>query len=109
MMDQALQILGSLKTAIWAVALVLGVIIALGLLNRFLNRQSAVTGNRFRNQLIMSGAIFAAVVIVILGLPIDPTKQGQLLSLIGIIISAAIALSSSTILGNAMAGIMLKG
>jgi small conductance mechanosensitive channel len=34
--------------------------------------------------------------------------RGQLLSLIGIIISAGIALSSSTILGNAMAGIMLK-
>ena len=107
-MDQFMQILGSLKTVIWAVALVLGVIIGLGVLNRILNRQSSVTGNKFRNQLIMSGAIFAAVVIVILGLPIAPTKQGQLLSLIGIIISAAIALSSSTILGNAMAGIMLK-
>jgi hypothetical protein len=67
-----------------------------------------MSGRKFRNQLIMSGAIFVGVIIVVLGLPIDSTKQGQLLALIGIIISAGIALSSSTILGNAMAGIMLK-
>jgi len=56
----------------------------------------------------MSAASFGGLLIVILGLPLDATMRGQLLSLIGIIISAAIALSSSTILGNAMAGIMLK-
>jgi small conductance mechanosensitive channel len=77
--------------------------------SRFLQKNSAkMTGRRFRNQLIMTGAVFLGLLIVILGLPIDQTMRGQLLSLIGIIISAGIALSSSTILGNAMAGIMLK-
>ena len=108
-MDNLLNLLGSLKSVIWGTVLVIGVMAALGILNKFLQKNSAqMTGRRFRNQLIMSGAIFFGLMMVILALPIDATTRGQLLSLIGIIISAGIALSSSTILGNAMAGIMLK-
>ena len=50
----------------------------------------------------------AAVLAVIIALPIDNALRGQLLSLIGILLSAAIALSSTTFIGNIMAGIMLK-
>jgi len=108
-MDNLLNLLGNLKSVIWGSALVVAVIIVLGILSRFLQRNAAkVTGRQFRNQLIMAMASFCGLLLVILGLPIDTTMRGQLLSLIGIIISAAIALSSSTILGNAMAGIMLK-
>ncbi len=108
-MDNLLNLLVSLKSVIWGGALVVGVIVVLGIVNRFLQRNAAkVPGRQFRNQLIMTGAGFSGLLIVILGLPIDTTMRGQLLSLIGIIISAGIALSSSTILGNAMAGIMLK-
>jgi len=108
-MDNLLNLLVSLKSVIWGAALVVGVIIVLGVVSRFLQRNAAkVTGRQFRNQLIMTGASFCGLLLVILGLPIDTTMRGQLLSLIGIIISAAIALSSSTILGNAMAGVMLK-
>jgi hypothetical protein len=42
----------------------------------------------------------------ILTLPIDKTLKGQILGFLGIIISAGIALSSTTILGNLIAGIM---
>lgn len=41
-------------------------------------------------------------------LHIGDATRGQLLTLIGILLSAAIALSSTTFLGNAMAGIMLR-
>ncbi len=108
-MDQVLNILASLKTAIWTAALVVGVIVILGILNRYLQRNSAeMTGRRFRNQLIMTGALFIGLLTIILGLPIETTTRGQLLTLIGIILSIGISLSSSTILSNAMAGIMLK-
>jgi small conductance mechanosensitive channel len=112
-MEHFLNLLGNLlvnlKSVIWGAALFVGVIVVLGIVNRFLQRNAAkVPGRQFRNQLIMTGAGFCGLLIVILGLPIDTTMRGQLLSLIGIIISAGIALSSSTILGNAMAGIMLK-
>ena len=42
----------------------------------------------------------------ILVLPIDKSLKGQILSFLGIIISAGIALSSTTVLGNLIAGIM---
>lgn len=46
------------------------------------------------------------IMIFIIALPIDRQLKGQILSFLGILISAAIALSSTTILGNLIAGIM---
>lgn len=77
--------------------------------NRSLRRHWA--GNpeaQFRFQLIMLAATLAGVVALIIALPVDETLRGQLLSLLGILLSAAIALSSTTFIGNIMAGIMIK-
>lgn len=63
---------------------------------------------QFRFQLIMLALTFAGILSVILALPVNDQTRGQLLSLIGILLSAAIALSSTTFIGNIMAGIMLK-
>ena len=63
---------------------------------------------QFRFQLIMLALTFAGLLAIILALPISEETRGQLLSLIGILLSAAIALSSTTFIGNIMAGIMLK-
>lgn len=62
----------------------------------------------FRNQLTMLGLSFAGLIVIVLALPVSDTTRGQLLSLIGILLTAAIALSSTTLLGNGMAGIMLR-
>lgn len=50
--------------------------------------------------------ILVGMLAFILALPIDKSLKGQILSFFGIIISAGIALSSTTILGNLIAGIM---
>jgi small-conductance mechanosensitive channel len=63
---------------------------------------------KFRYQLIQIGGILLAILFVILFMPFDQTLRGQLLSLYGLIISATIALSSTTLVGNIMAGFMLK-
>lgn len=63
---------------------------------------------QFRFQLIMLALTFTGILTVIVALPINDVLRGQLLSLIGILLSAAIALSSTTFIGNIMAGIMLK-
>lgn len=63
---------------------------------------------QFRFQLIMLALTFAGLLTVILALPVNDQTRGQLLSLIGILLSAAIALSSTTFIGNVMAGIMMK-
>lgn len=49
-----------------------------------------------------------ACIIFILALPIGESTKNQLFSLIGIVLSAGLALSSTTIIGNALSGAMLK-
>ena len=62
----------------------------------------------FRRQLIQLAGVLAIILALILFLPLDGELRGQLLSLYGIVLSATIALSSTTLVGNVMAGIMLK-
>jgi len=103
------QVVGDLGPLLRGALVFLGVVIALAVTQRILRRSSsALGGNRFRNQLIILAGSFVGLLIIILGLPLDSTTKGQLLGLVGLMFSATIALSSSTILGNAMAGIMLK-
>ncbi|WP_444993934.1 mechanosensitive ion channel family protein [Aliikangiella sp. IMCC44359] len=45
---------------------------------------------------------------IILALPISDNTRGQILSLIGIVLTSIIALSSTTFVSNAMAGLMLR-
>ena len=63
---------------------------------------------QFRFQLIMLALSFAGLLALVVALPVNDAMRGQLLSLIGILLSAAIALSSTTFIGNIMAGIMMK-
>ncbi|MDK2979107.1 MAG: hypothetical protein PWP52_1821 [Bacteroidales bacterium] len=57
-------------------------------------------------QTIAMFIVLVGLLAFILNLPIEKELKGQLLSFFGIIISAAIALSSTTVLGNLMAGLM---
>jgi len=65
-------------------------------------------GLAFTKQLVTFSLVLAGIVAVLIALPIRDTLRGQLFTLFGIIISALIALSSSTFVGNAMAGLMLR-
>jgi len=56
----------------------------------------------------MAGLTVIALITVVLTAPIDDATQGQLLSLFGIALTAAIALASTTFVSNAMAGLMLR-
>lgn len=102
-----------LLNALWSLApsaLTLFVVIVLAvLLRRWLERTSdPSSGHKMRNQLILLGITSFGLVLVVLMLPIGDTLRGQILSLIGIVLSAGIALSSTTFLGNMLAGIMLR-
>lgn len=88
---------------------VIGTLIAIYLAHRFLEgRQKANDGYRFGNQMILLLLTVIGVLIVIVTLPIPGDLRGQLLSFLGIVLSAAVALSSTTILGNALASLMLQ-
>jgi small-conductance mechanosensitive channel len=85
------------------------VVVALAFFNWFLRRRwRDDPGAQFRFQLIMLALSFAGLLAIIVALPVKDALRGQLLSLIGILLTAAIALSSTTFIGNIMAGIMLK-
>ena len=45
---------------------------------------------------------------IILALPLNDSLRGEIAGLIGIVVSAVLALSSATFIGNALAGIMLR-
>ena len=63
---------------------------------------------KFRHQVIQIAGALIAVLLLILLMPFGDTLRGQLLRLYGLIFSATIALSSTTLVGNIMAGLMLK-
>jgi len=87
---------------------VLLILICLLLLNTWIFnkiKSTATSGN------VTKGAIsffltLMGILIFILVLPIDKSLKGQIISFLAIIISAGIALSSTTFLGNLIAGIM---
>ena len=96
-----------------AVGLSTGVLVGLGLLiflvhRRLLAFYSDKPSQQHYRQLIMVCVFLLASVLAIILMPISDVTQGQLLSFLAILLSATIALSSTTLVGNAMAGLMLR-
>ena len=84
-------------------------VIILILIHLFLMRQfKARPEKMLSQQLIMSALTLVFALAFIISLPISDVLRGQILALVGIVLSASIALSSTTFLGNAIAGIMLR-
>ncbi len=86
------------------------VVIVLILAIRFVleRHYRGLPGRHLRRQMIILLLSFAGLIIVIMALPVGDSTIGQLLSLIGILMSAAIALSAPTFVGNIMAGMMIR-
>ena len=105
LLQQATRVLPILPT----VLVIVLAMVATRLSRRFLgSTPDAVSRSEFRVQIthLIIGLVTTLLVIVVL--PLHETLRGQLLSLFGIVLSAAIALSSTTFVGNVMAGVMLK-
>jgi small-conductance mechanosensitive channel len=99
----------NLVEALPSVATIVAIVVTLIVVRRLLDRGEAkASGHRFRNQVLMILLTAAGLLILILVVPIGDAMRGQVLGLIGILLSAAIALSSTTVLGNAMAGMMMR-
>lgn len=72
----------------------------------FRRLKSVASDENIVKKTIAFTVVIIATVSFILSLPIEKSLKGQILSFLGIIISAGIALSSTTVLGNLIAGIM---
>ena len=75
----------------------------------FLDRQAAGKSDLglVRSIILFLIAISGAIA-VILSLPMSVETKGQIANFLGIVISAVLALSSATLIGNGLAGIMLR-
>jgi len=89
------------------VTLLIGIIVVISAYYVLIKRRPP-TGHLVGRQMLIAAIVGVLVVVLILQLPIDNEPRGQLMSLLGILVTAAIALSSTTLLGNAMAGFMLR-
>lgn len=66
------------------------------------------SSTRIFRQLTIIGLVLSANVVIVLLLPLGAELRVQLLSLFGLVLTAIIALSSTTLVANAMAGLMLR-
>ncbi len=89
------------------ITLLIGILVIIAAYYALIKRRPP-TGHLVGRQMLIAAIVGVLVVSLILELPIDNEQRGQLLSLLGILVTAAIALSSTTLLGNAMAGFMLR-
>ncbi len=98
----------SLLKSLLEPASVILILVLLLLLNGWIFKRIKTTpsdGNIARSAIAFFLVLFG-LLIFILSLPIDKSSKGQILSFLGILISAGIALSSTTLLGNLIAGFM---
>ncbi|TQV78794.1 mechanosensitive ion channel family protein [Exilibacterium tricleocarpae] len=109
-MDEAKQLYSALADYLPVLAVTAAVTGILWMLHLLLFRRGAQLGTekRLPRQVVMLLLTGIGVVMVILALPTSDATRGQLLSLLGLLLSAIIALSSTTFVSNAMAGIMLR-
>ena len=63
---------------------------------------------RFPRQIVMLGLLLIGLILAIIVLPVSEAFRDRLLGLIGLLISGIIAFSSTTIVANFMAGILLS-
>ncbi|MCX2980205.1 mechanosensitive ion channel family protein [Halieaceae bacterium IMCC14734] len=106
-MQNVLQLIEDLFPALGIAITTFLVITVLNLVLRR-GREGKASGSSTTAQFIsLVLAAFALVGVIVL-LPITDETQGQILSLLGVILTAVIALSATTFVANAMAGLMLQ-
>ncbi len=109
-MDYLKKILEALPEFLPVLAAIAVCTLALWLAHRFLvhPKLQVAQSEKLSRQLLMLALTAAAIVSIILTLPIDGEMKGQLVGLLGLILTAVIALSSTTFVANIMAGMMLR-
>lgn len=106
--------LDNLQASVWhhwlplAITLMVILLIHMGLRRWFIHEHETGHFSRYREQFINLLLGVASLLAVIIASPIDNELRGQLLSLFSIVVSATIALSSTTLMGNLLGGVMLR-
>jgi len=103
-MRNVLDVLFSFSgTVITVLIIVISLIVFKWIFNRKEQKKEKSTITR---QVIYLIILLLGALALTISLPIEQTLKGQIIGLIGIVLSAAFAFSSTTLIGNALAGIM---
>ncbi len=107
MMEKLIEIILSLLPM--TIVIVIGFTV-IGFLNRRLDQKSIELAGEgtFRRQMILTFLALFFVIAVVVTAPLQDATQSNLISLFGIALTGVIALSSTTLASNAMAGFMLR-
>lgn len=107
MFDALFSVLGKFIPALISLAVVVGgLMIANWLL--FRRRRDLTEENLFHGRIVMLLLAGLGVVLVLIALPLEAETESGLFTLLGLLLTAVIALSSTTFVANAMAGWMLR-
>ena len=101
------EFVSNLANFVPSVFTLIGVVVVLAIAN-FLFRRDAHGEISVSRQIFLLLLTVTGVLFVIFSLPLTESGRGQILSLLGIVITAVIALSSTTFVANIMAGLMLR-
>lgn len=105
--DTVLNALLPFAPLLIAVVLVIGTLTALHYL--LLAKQSHLTSEqKLPRQVGMLVLTIIGAVVIAMALPVSESTRNQVIALIGVLISGVIAFSSTTMVGNLMAGIVLR-
>ncbi len=107
MLDALFSTLHACVPALFTVVIVVtGLTVANWLL--FHRRRDLSEENLFHGRIVMLLLAVLGVVLVLVALPLNATTESGLFTLLGLLLTAVIALSSTTFVANAMAGWMLR-
>ncbi|MFC4698688.1 mechanosensitive ion channel family protein [Glaciecola siphonariae] len=73
-----------------------------------LGKEGLSASEKLPRQLILLLAYVISIVALVISLPIDPSIRNQMLALIGVLLSGVIAFSSTSIVSNLMAGVVMR-
>jgi small conductance mechanosensitive channel len=109
---QTLKEVGSTLEVLLPMAIVVAIGVAIGIaMHLYGKRRRAKLGHteHMAHSLLLFGLIIATLIAATVASPLEHDVRDALLSMYGVVISATIALSSTSLVGNAMAGLMLRG
>lgn len=103
-----MEFLQNIFAVLWPPVSILAIGLLVAWLSNWIARRSQPGTSGLLYQLFIWFIASVVIIAIIILLPISDETQGQILSLLGVVLTAVIALSSTTLVANAMAGIMLQ-
>lgn len=103
-----MDLVQNILQAVWPPAAVVLAALLLSWFARWIAKRSQTGTEGLLYQLLNWLIVGIAVIAVIILLPLSEQSQGQILSLLGVVLTAVIAIASTTFVSNMIAGIMLQ-